>query len=98
MNEKQSVSLLLLIVVILGLLSVSMPVQAKTLDVTSSPTVYHTMTVEPIGTFTTGCSVGLPVGYGTVTPGAVWQAMCGQCIPTTTAMPTVSWLLPTNTP
>lgn len=31
-----------------------------------------------------GCPAGLPAGYGTVTPDALWLLTCGACVPTAT--------------
>ena len=63
-------------------------------------------TVAPVDAC--GCPGGLPIGYGTVTPDALWSICCGQCLPTVTDMasfptstadgsPTVTGTPPTST-
>lgn len=44
------------------------------------------------------CPVGGVQGFGQVTPDAVWMAVCGQCLPTSTAFPTHDFIFPTRTP
>lgn len=45
------------------------------------------------------CPLGLPIGYGTVTPGAMWGLICEACIPTNTPFPTYDFneVIPTRT-
>jgi hypothetical protein len=45
------------------------------------------------------CPVGLPYGYGTVTPSTEWDIACGHCLPTATpAVLSTSTAGPTRTP
>jgi hypothetical protein len=44
------------------------------------------------------CPAGGVDGYGTVTPDAMWLAVCGQCLPTNTPYPTANLDLPPELP
>lgn len=70
-------------------------------------TPYPTLT--PIGSIPTNiplqatadftCPLGVPYGYGTVTPSTEWEIACGHCFPTNTpAVLSTSTLGPTHTP
>lgn len=56
------------------------------------PTILATQTYP--SNFT--CPTGLPIGWGTVTPNAAWNALCGQCV--YTPFPTGTGAAPTTCP
>lgn len=48
--------------------------------------LFKTPTPLPPESYT--CPTGLPIGWGTVTPGVMWSANCGNCLLTLTPHPT----------
>ena len=65
--------------------------------VTEYPTGFVTNPFPITGTPILDCPVGTPIGYGTLTPNAMWNLACGgNCLPTQTMYPTL--ILPTARP
>ncbi len=78
------------------------PVSAAELfQTTNTPTatwepLIKTATPQPPRDYS--CPEGLPIGWGMVTPGALWSSGCGPCMQTLTPRPTSTPFWPSATP
>lgn len=100
MNKAVSLFLAVSVIGALMFVSVVNVSASDLLQVTNTPTPVVSPTITSVGAYfptvaptdasSYGCSGGTPVGWGTVTPDAMWDILCGACKPTTP--------LPSNTP
>jgi len=54
---------------------------------TLTPIIATATLINPLAGLDRSCPVGVPAGYGSVTPSSDWLAMCGECLPDNTPIP-----------